>query len=195
MFFLEVSLGQFMNVGGIGAWRICPILQGLFVLQRLRLSSRWSHMPQQLHIFMIIFFAGIGYATTIIVFCVNIYYNVILCWAFYYLFASFAKQLPWSHCNNDWNTELCLQLVTPFARKNHAQATSTLLCIIVLRVQTQRLSSTGCLFGQVDISSSVCFSERFRMALQFKMRRKLLILQWNTGSKLKFIFDHSRGSH
>ena len=28
MFFLEVALGQFMNVGGIGAWMICPLFQG-----------------------------------------------------------------------------------------------------------------------------------------------------------------------
>ena len=31
MFFLEVSLGQFMSEGGIGAWKICPLFQGNFV--------------------------------------------------------------------------------------------------------------------------------------------------------------------
>ena len=29
MFYLEVSLGQFMSEGGIGAWKICPLLQGI----------------------------------------------------------------------------------------------------------------------------------------------------------------------
>ena len=28
VFFLEVSLGQFMSEGGIGTWKICPLFQG-----------------------------------------------------------------------------------------------------------------------------------------------------------------------
>lgn len=57
---------------------------------------------------MYINFAGIGFATTIIVFLLNCYYNVILAWAFRYLFASFTAELPWSNCNNEWNTESCV---------------------------------------------------------------------------------------
>ncbi len=51
--------------------------------------------------------SGIGWATTTIVFLVNCYYNVILAWAFYYLFSSFTTQLPWESCNNTWNTPAC----------------------------------------------------------------------------------------
>ena len=54
---------------------------------------------------------GIGFATTIIVFVLNLYYNVILAWAFYYLFSSFTSVLPWSNCDNEWNTENCMQLI------------------------------------------------------------------------------------
>lgn len=77
MFYLEVALGQFMSQGGIKAWNLCPI------------------------------FKGIGFATTIIVFYLNCYYNVILTWSLRYLFASFQKELPWGTCNNTWNTPAC----------------------------------------------------------------------------------------
>ena len=52
-------------------------------------------------------FSGIGYATTIIVFLLNCEYNIILTWALYYIFASFNSVLPWSHCDNPWNTVNC----------------------------------------------------------------------------------------
>ena len=29
MFFLEVTLGQFMSEGGIGPWKIAPLFQGM----------------------------------------------------------------------------------------------------------------------------------------------------------------------
>ena len=44
-------------------------------------------------------------ATTVIVFLLNIYYIVILAWDVYYMSLSFDTVLPWSHCNNDFNTE------------------------------------------------------------------------------------------
>ena len=57
--------------------------------------------------FCILFISGIGYASAIIVFLLNCEYNIILTWAFYYLFSSFSLTLPWSHCDNDWNTAEC----------------------------------------------------------------------------------------
>ena len=36
------------------------------------------------------------------------YYNVIIGWAIFYLFSSFADPLPWVSCNNTWNTPFCL---------------------------------------------------------------------------------------
>lgn len=73
LFYLEVAVGQFMGIAGLNAWKICPILQ------------------------------GIGISTTIIVFFLNCYYNVILAWAFYYFFSSFTTSLPWAECGHEWN--------------------------------------------------------------------------------------------
>lgn len=44
---------------------------------------------------------------------VAIYYNVILSWAIYYFAMSFNNVLPWSNCNNDWNTDSCYLRIAP----------------------------------------------------------------------------------
>ncbi|GAB1604446.1 sodium- and chloride-dependent taurine transporter-like [Argonauta hians] len=80
VFFLEVSLGQFMSEGGVGAWKICPLFQ------------------------------GIGYACSMIVFFLDCNYNIILTWSFYYLFSSFTSVLPWSSCGHEWNSENCTEI-------------------------------------------------------------------------------------
>ena len=38
---------------------------------------------------------------------VCVYYNVIIAWTLYYFVRSFSWVLPWSHCENEWNTEAC----------------------------------------------------------------------------------------
>nr|XP_054757024.1 sodium- and chloride-dependent betaine transporter-like [Lytechinus pictus] len=37
----------------------------------------------------------------------DIYYIVIMAWACYYMFMSFTSKLPYSHCDNEWNTPCC----------------------------------------------------------------------------------------
>nr|DBA30325.1 TPA: hypothetical protein GDO54_006323 [Pyxicephalus adspersus] len=82
IFFLEIALGQYTTQGPLTAWiKICPL------------------------------FSGIGYGTMVMSFLANIYYIVILAWAFFYLFNSFTAILPWASCNNTWNTENCVEFV------------------------------------------------------------------------------------
>ncbi|XP_017263665.1 sodium- and chloride-dependent GABA transporter 2-like isoform X2 [Kryptolebias marmoratus] len=79
MFILETALGQYSSQGGIRCWRkICPLFEGL------------------------------GFASQIIIFYTNISYTVILAWAFFYFFSSFSGELPWTTCNNTWNTDNCV---------------------------------------------------------------------------------------
>lgn len=37
----------------------------------------------------------------------GMYYNTVIGWAVYYLFASFRSELPWTNCDNPWNTLNC----------------------------------------------------------------------------------------
>lgn len=37
----------------------------------------------------------------------GMYYNTIIGWAVYYLIESFQSELPWTNCNNRWNTFNC----------------------------------------------------------------------------------------
>uniref|UniRef100_A0A8C9W140 Transporter n=1 Tax=Scleropages formosus TaxID=113540 RepID=A0A8C9W140_SCLFO len=77
VFFLETSLGQYTSEGGVTCWRkISPL------------------------------FEGVGYATQVIVALLNFYYIIVLAWGIFYLSYSFSWELPWSSCNNTWNTHL-----------------------------------------------------------------------------------------
>ncbi|TWW64162.1 Sodium- and chloride-dependent GABA transporter 2 [Takifugu flavidus] len=51
---------------------------------------------------------GLGYASQVIILHGCVYYIVILAWALFYLVYSFQAELPWSHCNNTWNTGTCI---------------------------------------------------------------------------------------
>uniref|UniRef100_A0A4W5MXM0 Transporter n=1 Tax=Hucho hucho TaxID=62062 RepID=A0A4W5MXM0_9TELE len=74
IFLLEVSLGQFASQGPVSVWKAIPALQGC------------------------------GIAMLIISVLIAIYYNIIMCWTLYYLFASLKGSLPWANCKNEWNT-------------------------------------------------------------------------------------------
>lgn len=77
LFFFELSIGQFSSQGPIAVWSICPL------------------------------FKGIGYAMFFISFFVGIYYNMILAWAIFFLASSLNVEVPWSSCDNWWNTDAC----------------------------------------------------------------------------------------
>nr|CAD7265205.1 unnamed protein product [Timema shepardi] len=67
-------------------------------------------------------FAGIGYAICLIDVYMGMYYNTIIGWAVYYLFASFRSELPWTSCDNPWNTPHCTPVVGPRNNKSTSPA-------------------------------------------------------------------------
>jgi hypothetical protein len=71
MFFMEFALGQYAGRGPIHVFgRLAPILK------------------------------GIGYGMVLVTAILEMYYNMILAWALYYLFAAF-PQLPWTKCDTE----------------------------------------------------------------------------------------------
>jgi len=79
IFFLELSLGQFTSASPLTCWNMAR------------------------------FFKGIGVGMVIVSTLVGLYYNMIIAWAIWYLFATLinATDLPWQHCDGYWNTALC----------------------------------------------------------------------------------------
>ncbi|XP_054905309.1 sodium- and chloride-dependent GABA transporter ine [Poeciliopsis prolifica] len=74
LLFMEFAVGQFTRLGPVHAFaKICPLSK------------------------------GVGLATVVISFVFCTFYNVLMGWAFFYLFNSFRGTLPWSSCNNTWN--------------------------------------------------------------------------------------------
>uniref|UniRef100_A0A8C4X2U1 Sodium- and chloride-dependent GABA transporter 2-like n=1 Tax=Erpetoichthys calabaricus TaxID=27687 RepID=A0A8C4X2U1_ERPCA len=96
LFLLETSLGQYTRKSGLTCWRkICPL------------------------------FEGIGSANLIINAYFNFTYIIILAWAFFYLFYSFSKELPWASCNNTWNTVHCKEFDKNFSTSSEELENST----------------------------------------------------------------------
>ncbi|XP_070554260.1 sodium- and chloride-dependent glycine transporter 1-like [Ptychodera flava] len=94
LFYLELSVGQFASLGCISIWRMSPI------------------------------FKGIGYAMVVITGLVCMYYNVIITWTIFYIFASLSAipGVPWTDCDNSWNTEYCLHYTSDSAADNTTTA-------------------------------------------------------------------------
>ncbi|XP_043197341.1 sodium-dependent dopamine transporter-like isoform X3 [Amphibalanus amphitrite] len=81
LFFMELCIGQFNRKGAITCWgNLVPL------------------------------FKGVGYAVVLIASYVDLFYNVILAWSLRYFFSSFTSKLPWTNCNNTWNTDHCVEV-------------------------------------------------------------------------------------
>lgn len=53
---------------------------------------------------------GLGYASVMVSAVIAIYYAVIIAICLLFLFKSMTSELPWTNCDNPWNTEFCRTL-------------------------------------------------------------------------------------
>ncbi|XP_055380801.1 sodium- and chloride-dependent glycine transporter 1 [Condylostylus longicornis] len=78
LMFMELSFGQYAAVGPVAIYRrFCPLMRGL------------------------------GTGMIIVSAIVMLYYNLIIAWTIFYMFASLTTELPWQNCEKDWSTEHC----------------------------------------------------------------------------------------
>jgi len=76
MYYMELVLGQFSQRGPVAVWSLCPL--GV----------------------------GVGLAQCTVSMIVAIYYNVVMAYCLYYIFASFKTVVPWSECSENWFQEV-----------------------------------------------------------------------------------------
>nr|XP_039249264.1 sodium- and chloride-dependent betaine transporter-like [Styela clava] len=78
LFFQEIAMGQFSKRSCLNAWNIVPAVK------------------------------GIGYAQLLLSWYYLSYLAVLMAWIVFYLVNSFTTEaLPWSTCDNEWNTDMC----------------------------------------------------------------------------------------
>ncbi|XP_071091425.1 sodium- and chloride-dependent glycine transporter 2-like [Haliotis cracherodii] len=78
LFFLEIIISQFSSRSAAHVWVLCPLFKGIGISQVMT--------------------ASFG----------SVLYNVIITWSMYYIYTSFWSVLPWTTCDNWWNTPLCV---------------------------------------------------------------------------------------
>ncbi|XP_067929666.1 sodium-dependent proline transporter-like [Watersipora subatra] len=77
LFLIELIVGQYSGAGPGNVFELSPI------------------------------FKGLGWCVLANSFVNGAYYITVITWAFYYLFSSFVSPLPWSHCEQTWNSLGC----------------------------------------------------------------------------------------
>uniref|UniRef100_A0A4W4GBK6 Transporter n=2 Tax=Electrophorus electricus TaxID=8005 RepID=A0A4W4GBK6_ELEEL len=111
LFFLELSFGQFTSLGCLGVWKVSPM------------------------------FKGVGYGMMVVSTYIGIYYNVVICIAIYYFFMSMTNLLPWTYCNNPWNTPDCSGVVgTAHTNATLANVSAALSAVTNMANRTKRTS-------------------------------------------------------
>ncbi|XP_046544144.1 sodium- and chloride-dependent glycine transporter 1-like [Haliotis rubra] len=95
LFFLEITISQFSSRSAAHVWVLCPLFKGIGISQVMASSFG------------------------------SVLYNVIVSWSIYYIYKSFSSVLPWTTCDNWWNTPLCVNKLGNVSSISVSQANST----------------------------------------------------------------------
>ncbi|XP_048257297.1 sodium- and chloride-dependent glycine transporter 2-like [Haliotis rufescens] len=97
LFLLEITIGQFSSRSAGHVWVLCPLFKGIGISQVLS--------------------------------CVfgSVLYNVIITWSMYYICNSFWAALPWTTCDNWWNTPLCVNRLGNVSSTSETHANTTVV--------------------------------------------------------------------
>ncbi|XP_069936133.1 sodium- and chloride-dependent neutral and basic amino acid transporter B(0+)-like [Cherax quadricarinatus] len=100
MYLMETALGQYSQLGPMNVWRCAPIMQ------------------------------GVGVAMVVLSFITAIYYNQLMAYSLYYMFGSFASEVPWARCDPNWADSNCFEVggIYPCSRYNLTAPTLTVNC-------------------------------------------------------------------
>lgn len=98
IYYLEMGLGQFTSKGSVQGVSTIPILRGVGIAQQI--------------------------GTT----CVVTYYTSLIALTLYYMFKSFAAELPWARCLEKWNDGFttCIDAVSTSGNRTGAKSSSEL---------------------------------------------------------------------
>ncbi|XP_037799618.1 sodium- and chloride-dependent betaine transporter-like [Penaeus monodon] len=102
IFFMELALGQYVSLGPALLFpKLAPV------------------------------FSGLGWGMVVIPLLTALSFNVIIAWSFFYIFASFSDVLPWSRCDNDFNSINCFTDAEAEACKNSSLVYYNRTCLSV----------------------------------------------------------------
>ncbi|KAH8280224.1 hypothetical protein KR018_000077, partial [Drosophila ironensis] len=91
LMFMELSFGQYAALGPVAVYRrFCPL------------------------------FRGLGTGMILVSAIVMLYYNLIIAWTIFYMFASLGTKLPWQNCEPAWSTKYCFS----YAQADQCEATN-----------------------------------------------------------------------
>jgi solute carrier family 6 amino acid transporter-like protein 5/7/9/14 len=100
---------------GGGAFLIPYVIMLLFIgipafLMELTLGQYSALGPVTVYSNLAPLFKGLGFANFMASCMVGLYYNMIIAWTIYYMFASFTSKLPWEDCGQEFNSDHCFSI-------------------------------------------------------------------------------------
>lgn len=97
LFLLESAIGQFSSSSCIGIFSACPV------------------------------FRGAGIAATIVNFLQTGYYTTLVAYPLLFIYHSLRRELPWTSCDNEWNTDHCTRTRADFVENKTENGTQTVV--------------------------------------------------------------------